>query len=473
VNLSFADPLYLLPFSARTAALANGAEDWRALLGRTRLEEAAGGPPDVLVSGTDLRAGDAHDAAAIILEGKGAVTGYETRRYLVFGSRDRPILLVPRDRKNVLAYALSTWSSPRTRARRLRSFLAGRSPRLATRVAGWAEVTVATRDPRPPYVVGAALEHLRHDAPVDWFLICGQSDDLGRVAFVLFPRAAARPRWIVKFARVPGYTEPFDRDERALAAVAAAGGAAAAHAPRLEGRFEVDGLAASVESAAAGRRLSALLHSAGSRSARMRIVRPVADWIVAFGGETRRPGADPELTRLRDEVLPAWPDAPAELLSGLAGLPLVLQHNDLGTWNLVGDGKSEFTAVDWESASPAGLPLWDLWYFLADALRLVDGFEGDPLGSFTRLFRGDAPASAELFRWTRAAVETLAVPPEAVGRLATLCWLHHGLSHVARGAAVDQHAPGGEAGVPAAADYARAWLADPALGSTWRGWLDA
>ena len=40
---------------------------------------------------------------------------------------------------------------------------------------------------------------------------------------------------------------------------------------------------------------------------------------------------------------------------------------------------SHFTAIDWESANPAGLPLWDLWYFLADALPRLHQSDGEPL----------------------------------------------------------------------------------------------
>ena len=105
-------------------------------------------------------------------------------------------------------------------------------------------------------------------------------------------------------------------------------------------------------------------------------------------------------------------------MTDLASLPAVLQHNDLGTWNIVSDGGADFTAVDWESANPSGLPLWDLWYFLADALRLLDGEEAADSGAFARLFRGEAPASPELFRWTRTAVEALAIPAQVVGKLA-------------------------------------------------------
>jgi Ser/Thr protein kinase RdoA (MazF antagonist) len=276
----------------------------------------------------------------------------------------------------------------------------------------------------------------------------------------------------VKFVRVPGYSDPIERDERALAAVAGAGGVTAAHAPRFLGRLDVSGLAASIETAAAGRRLSAILTAAGSRAAKMRAVDAVAKWIVRVGLETRHDGAAGEVERLRKEVLASWPVASEELLSDLGGLPAVLQHNDLGTWNIVSDGGADFTAVDWESANPSGLPLWDLWYFLADALRLLDGGEAADSGAFARLFRGEAPASPELFRWTRIAVEALAIPAQVVGKLATLCWLHHGLSHEARSAALDRAARGGETMKTAATSYPHVWLSDPALGSGWRSWVE-
>jgi hypothetical protein len=409
----------------------------------------------------------------VIVEGEARLDGYESRRYVVFGSRDRPVLLVPRDRGNVLSYALSAWSAPQTRARALRSGLITRVPRLAVRLAGWPQLTIATRDSGSPYLVEAALGQLGVETPVDWLLICGQSDDLGRAAFVVFPQSASWPRWIVKFVRVRGYPDPIDRDERALATVAEAGGVAAAHAPRFLGRFEVDGLTASIETAAPGRRLSAVLRAAGSRAAKRRAVDAVAEWIVRVGVETRRDGAGGEVERLRREVVGSWPSAPDDLLDDLSGLPAVLQHNDLGSWNIISDGGSDFTAVDWESANGSGLPLWDLWYFLADALRLLDGEDAADGRAFARLFRGEAAASPELFRWTRTAVEALGIPSQVVGKIATLCWLHHGLSHVARSTAVDRLAGGGDTLSPAAIAYPHVWLSDPALGSGWRSWLNA
>jgi hypothetical protein len=83
------------------------------------------------------------------------------------------------------------------------------------------------------------------------------------------------------------------------------------------------------------------------------------------------------------------------------------------------------------------------------------------------LFRGESRHSARLFGWVRLAVARLGVPPDAVGPIATLCWMHHGLSAPLRESAL--------AGAPPAplghlARLAGPWLADRDLGPTWSRW---
>ena len=157
------------------------------------------------------------------------------------------------------------------------------------------------------------------------------------------------------------------------------------------------------------------------------------------------------------------------MLDGLESLPGVLQHNDLGSWNIVVPDGRPFTALDWESARSGGLPLWDLLYFLADSLTLIDGSAGTREG-FARLFRGESASSEWLFSWIRRAVDSLAIAPDRVGPIVTACWLHHGLSRGARLATLGEH-------VTTAADtdwradaYASTWLRDPHLGPDWRTW---
>ena len=146
----------------------------------------------------------------------------------------------------------------------------------------------------------------------------------------------------------------------------------------------------------------------------------------------------------------------------------------LGCWNVV-VGPSGFTSVDWESAREHGLPLWDLVYFLTDALATLAGAASpqaqDELSM--ELLRGDSCRSPFLFGWVERAVRDLQIPREAVGPLVTLGWLHHGLSHRTRATAL-RRAGGGEPALPGPAGrLASIWLTDPALGVDWRAWHGA
>ena len=113
--------------------------------------------------------------------------------------------------------------------------------------------------------------------------------------------------------------------------------------------------------------------------------------------------------------------------------------------------------------------MWDLWYFLVDALASLDGVPAERREAhLAALFRGDLPSSQILFHWTRIAVESLAIPPAAVGILATLCWLHHARSHERRVADLARHAPG--ARTVDAFPLPRAWFTDARLGPDWSAW---
>jgi hypothetical protein len=117
------------------------------------------------------------------------------------------------------------------------------------------------------------------------------------------------------------------------------------------------------------------------------------------------------------------------------------------------------------------MPLWDLLYLLADALVRMEGpTDIDTMVSrCLALFRGSSPYSSTLFGWIRVAVDRLGLPPEAVGPLATLCWMHHGLSGTLRQSALDGAQP---AELGHLARLAGPWLADRDLGPTWSCWRE-
>jgi len=483
MSLHRIDPRFALPHPVVRAVVLGELEEWRAGLVSAGVEvagAASGEPPDVVVSPAPLAAeARATGARSVIVEGsrehRFGDDGYRTARLLLRPTRQRPTLALPLDQPGPMSYALERWSvvDRRWKAARVHGARALLSRGLFP---SWGSplVTIATRDSGPPALVAAAAE-VGMPRDVEWFLTFGQGDALSRNAFQLFRPASPRPDWILKFARVAGYSERFDNDERGLGLARAAGGAVAARAPRLVGRFELGGLQASVETAAPGRRLRDLLQTPGERTAKLRLVDRIGEWILELGRLTK---ASPDATagerrRLRLEVVPSWSElgVSPDLVDAVPPLPAVTQHNDLGTWNVVADG-DEFVIVDWENVREHALPLWDLLYFLADVLVLLDG-SGRPEelpARIARLFAGDAPSSPILFAWTRRAVDAAAIPADAVGAIATLCWLSHSHSFAAHNADLDAFTPEEPRRIHGIEGIAEAWMSHPALGPSWSAW---
>jgi hypothetical protein len=454
--------------------------EWRAGLAAAGIEVV-----DTTRTGTDLvvaapqLADDpaALGAAALIVDGRTgrSVGSYASvQRFLVRPNRASPALLLPLDQPPAAAYGASHASVVDRRWKAVRRDVAADLLRRRRWPPVGALVTVAQRGAAPPALVGAARE-LGLPDDLGWFLALGQGDALSRNAFFLFAADAPEPEWVLKFARVAGYSDPFDRDEHGLRRAAAAAEVVAARAPRLVGRFVWNGIHASVETAARGPRLRELLTSSISHARKLRLVDEVAEWIVSAGAVTAEPpeALDAERRRLREQVVPHWRSVGAtdDLVLRLPALPAVLQHNDLGSWNVL-VGASGFTIVDWESSRSFGLPLWDLLYFLADALALVDGeTDGETRHLHTReLFRGERPLSGRLFSWVGRAVSELGIPPDAVGPIATLCWLDHSLSPARRTGTLERLVPPAAARLHGTELNAETWLADEALGPRWDAW---
>jgi hypothetical protein len=71
-----------------------------------------------------------------------------------------------------------------------------------------------------------------------------------------------------------------------------------------------------------------------------------------------------------------------------ASIPLVMQHGDPGTWNILVGRQRRPAFLDWESSWSTGAPLWDLFYFMRSAavgMAPRRPFR-DPLGAFEQQF---------------------------------------------------------------------------------------
>jgi Phosphotransferase enzyme family len=485
MSLHRVDPRFVLPHRVSHAVVLDGLREWAAGLASAGIDVSGRSRerPDLVVAPARLAgAARATRARSIILEGsreRALSDGtYGARRLLLRPSRDRPTLALPLDQPTAVSYALEHWSVvdrrwKRARVRTARELLShGLFPSWASPV-----VTVATQEPGAPGLLAAAQD-LGIPTDANWFLTFGQGDALSRNAFHVLPAVHNRPEWVLKFARVPGYSERFDNDERGLQLARDAGGAVAAHAPRLLGRFNVDGVHASLETFAVGGRLRDVLITPGDRTDKLKLIERIGSWILELGRctQTSPETMGPERERLRNEVVSRWTDfgVGPELVDDLPPLPAVAQHNDLGTWNVVVHDH-DFVVVDWENVRPAASPLWDLLYFLGNAFVLLDGpyTPAQLPPRLARLFAGEAWASPRLFAWVRRAAEAAAVPSEAVGAIATLCWLSHSLSAGAHNVDIATFAPRDPPRLHGFEGMARAWMAHPALGPGWRVWRNS
>jgi phosphotransferase family enzyme len=234
--------------------------------------------------------------------------------------------------------------------------------------------------------------------------------------------------------------------------------------PLVIARAELGGRPVTVEAAMRGELLGRALERSSPGRALAALDRAGA-WAVELGVRTSGGPASLAVERDRLGAELTHVTAASGLVRQLPAVPAVLAHNDLGTWNvLVTD--DAVSAVDWESARAAGFPLWDLLYLLTDGLALVDGAtsHADRAAHAVALHRGELAASSWFFGRVLRGADSLGVGVDAVGGLATLCWLHHSLSRPGR---LGRGVGAGTAELPAAARLSQPWLTDPLLGPGW------
>lgn len=171
-------------------------------------------------------------------------------------------------------------------------------------------------------------------------------------------------------------------------------------------------------------------------------------WLTELGAATRVPvpaaAVSVALLDLLDRYVAAHPSEPhetAHLRSRFAALaridapiPTVLLHGDPGIWNLLADGHGRTVFLDWESAEPDGLPLWDLLTFArsyAVAASRRDGVR-DRLEGAARHLLEPSPLGDRLRAAITEYCDTVGVPPSAVEALTYGCWVYRATKEATR-----------------------------------------
>lgn len=110
-------------------------------------------------------------------------------------------------------------------------------------------------------------------------------------------------------------------------------------------------------------------------------------------------------------------------------IPLVLQHGDAGTWNVLVDRSAEPVLIDWEAAVPHGMPLWDLFYFVRSAAVGVARRNGtrDALAGIDRTIIRGGPLADLLAGAVDRSCAATDLERDLVEPLFLLCWMHRAL----------------------------------------------
>ncbi len=178
--------------------------------------------------------------------------------------------------------------------------------------------------------------------------------------------------------------------------------------------------------------------------------RAAIDWLIELSAATANPTAATPgqvaegLRRLFKRFLEIYwvtPEQHAFLTEQIttvarsqAAFPLVFQHGDPGTWNVMVTKSGRAAFLDWEAAEPQGMPLWDLFYFMRSYIVSAARFRGsrDSLETLGQQFL-EASVFSQLFvETTIRYCERMGLSPQLVQPLFYTCWMHRALKEATR-----------------------------------------
>jgi hypothetical protein len=279
-----------------------------------------------------------------------------------------------------------------------------------------------------------------------WGLVAHGEYSTRKVLFYLFKPDDESPEYIVKLVRDPAYNSRLENEYQALSTLWDKGVGALNFLPKPVFFGYHQGLAILGETAIAGKPFRKMMGDHPDCP----YARLVVEHLKELGLATIDPysttsgKAASTLKRLFESFVRIYqPTREVQtflekqilLVASCKGIfPVVFQHGDPGAWNILASSNGEVFLLDWESAEPKGVPLWDLFYFLrsfAVALARKAGIR-DALRGFEQHFLADSQFSRLTFEALRDYCHKLELPAELVEPLFYTCWMHRSLKEANR-----------------------------------------
>jgi len=259
----------------------------------------------------------------------------------------------------------------------------------------------------------------------------------------LEPADREAPALIAKVTRDERHNDRLATEASALPAVAALGSLGELIVPRLVGAGPVGRLWTAIETREAGRPLPGALRSNPDQAVVDRVVDGLTALSVASARDVPGVALATPLSALAERYRQTYvPSAAAgatldRLLAPIARaarIPIVAQHGDPGSWNMLLAPDGRIVVLDWESFEPDGPPLWDLWH-LVRAITLDVDTSIVPRRHATRLVRtflGTGRQNDQVVRATARYRQDVAVDDDLIVPLLVFGWLHRALKESTR-----------------------------------------
>jgi hypothetical protein len=179
-------------------------------------------------------------------------------------------------------------------------------------------------------------------------------------------------------------------------------------------------------------------------------LRDAIDWLVNLGSATSkgmtttRSDASKILFKLfirLTEIYSLTDDEKAFLTEVLSfdndfsgSFPLVLQHGDPGTWNMMVTDEDKVIVIDWEAGEKRGMPLWDIFYFIQTYGSWMGRKQGnrDSLSNFEKTFFERSSLNSLFTSTVGRYCENINLDKSLVEPLFFGCWIHRALKEAAR-----------------------------------------
>lgn len=263
-----------------------------------------------------------------------------------------------------------------------------------------------------------------------------------KVLVPLFEPDGQAPRLVVKLTRHPSVNERLATELDGLRRLATAGPAIAERVPGIRFAGHHAGLLAVGETALDGERFVA------PDPRHHPLAADAVGWLTELGAATAErvpPSAAADALDALVETYTALDGPGRDLRDRLraqvdrirahpAPFPVVVQHGDPGTWNLLALPGDRTGFLDWENVEMRGMPLWDIVYLLRSLA--VGGSPRRPferrLGHVRRTFLDDSPFTPFIVDAVTRYCARVGLARDLIEPLYHLGWMYQALKETTR-----------------------------------------